>query len=927
MNPQVTSAGGLVIRPGVSGWETLLVGNGNPTVWRIPKGMADEGETLEQTAVREVLEETGVRGIILGFIGTAGWTYVYEGRDWDETVFFFIMRFAEGDTKNHDSEFEKVEWIKLEEAINALYYRNEAEIAEKAATLLQSFPSGYTDNHCGDETPNILADKNTSEVINVADLKLLGSGLSLGRNVATGRVATDATSLNEFIERGEPVIFVTNELAPRDAALFTRSQGLLAAKGGITSHMAVVMRGLNKACISGIKEMSLIPGSKGFELRDRMINGGEWITLDEKSGGIYLGEGKLKRRRVSQQANEIIRWADNIRRIRVFVNADNIHQVRTGLIEGADGVGLVRSEHQILTEEVLQAFRCLLLLPSGQSSLYIETIAAALEAHLADMLRILRGKPLHYRLLDAPINEFIPAEGEPVASLARALRITEAQVRNYISNLRETNSLFGCRGSRWGIVYPEFYKRQIELTLRVGMQVAAEGTPVMLTVIVPMITTDEELKYWSLVFQQQLACNTVPPSYPFTVRFGAMVETPRAALSSASLAKHVDVLCIGTNDLTQAVWAMSRDDVSTFYPQLLTLGMTDFDPFRMLDRIGVGSLIEKAILEARKVRPDTQFYACGEHASDMESVKHLIDLGIDGVSCTADRVASIKVVAAQAELARMSDNSTVQHLLIRSDAGQRSSDTLERIVAEVHRSDHTAAQQIALLWAHEIAQQLGLESPAVWKYFKRNLVEKWFGFGERNRFGPGWNTEEAVAYATSHQGRKVRYSLFPSNIACHAISKSLPENAPAEAWRAELKTLDQSIAIEIFPQQPEDNLCFRAVFQDDEFRFEAGIGQAMYVFEQERGNHPFVQGFFDMRLHSPKVTGRNKDYQQTKLIEDGLLALLKFHGGDLMFKCWDICNTLGLKWIAIEGYYDFHNHSAPFICDLDLPQDIAFHGS
>jgi phosphoenolpyruvate-protein kinase (PTS system EI component)/8-oxo-dGTP pyrophosphatase MutT (NUDIX family) len=927
MNPKVTSAGGLIVRPCVSGWETLLVGNSNPTVWRIPKGMAEAGETLEQTAVREVLEETGVRGIIFGFIGTAGWTYAYGGRDWDETVFFFLMNLAEGNTKNHDTEFERVEWLKLEDATKALYYKNEAEIAEKAGALLQSLPSQNTESG-REDTFDLLIDKNAREIVNIGDLKLLGSGLSLGGNVATGRVATDAASLNEFIKQEQPVIFVSNELAPRDAALFTRCQGLLAAKGGITSHMAVVMRGLSKACISGIQEMSLTSGSKGFNLRDQLIKEGDWLTLDEKSGGIYFGKGDLQDRHVSQEMREIIRWADSTRRARIFVNADDTAQVKTGLIEGADGVGLVRSEHQIFAEEVLQAFRCVLLLQDGaQKSGYIEIVARVLEGQLVEMLRVLNGRPLHYRLLDAPINEFIPAEGEALASLAELVGITEDQIRNQILHLREANSLFGCRGSRWGIVHPKFYKRQIELALSAGMQVASEGIPVALTVVVPMVSTEEELKYWSTIFQQQLAGNSLPSSYPLKVRLGAMVETPRAALSSAGLATHVDMLCIGTNDLTQAVWAMSRDDVSRFYPQLVTSGIADFDPFRTLDRIGVGALIERSITEARRVRPDTEFYVCGEHASDPESVKYFIGLGVNGVSCAADRVSGIKVVVAQAELTGVEGHTTIRHLPRGSGPGQNSSDVLKRIVTEVHQSNHAVAQKIALQWAHEIAQRHGLESPAVWKYFKRNLVEKWFGAGERIRFGPGWDTEEAIAYATSHTGRKVRYSLFPLDIACHAISKALPDNATAEAWRAEFEPLDHSIAVEIFPQQPEDYLCFRAVLQGDEFRFEAGIGQAMYVFEQERGDHPFVQGFFDISSRAPRVTGRHKDQQQTTSIEDGLIRLLNLHGDDLLLKCRDICETLGVKWLAIEGYYDLHNQTPPFICDLDLPQDLAFHGS
>jgi phosphoenolpyruvate-protein kinase (PTS system EI component)/8-oxo-dGTP pyrophosphatase MutT (NUDIX family) len=924
MNPKVTSAGGLVVRPCISGWETILVGNSDPTMWRIPKGMANEGETLEETAIREVLEETGVRGGILGFIGIAGWTYAYEGKDWDETVYFFLMKFAEGNTESHDSEFEKVEWLKIEDASKALYYKNEAEIAEKAATLLQILPSDYAESRAGGETQEILI---VPEIINIEDLILLGSGLSLGEKVATGRAVTNASSLNEFVQKGDPVIFVSNEMVPRDASLFTRSQGLLAVKGGITSHMAVVMRGFGKACVSGIQEMSLIPGSKGFKLRDRIINEGEWLTIDERSGGIYFGKGQLRTRRISEEMMEIIRWADNTRSVRVLVNADDRDQVKTGLMEGADGVGLVRSEHQILAEEVLQAFLCVLLLQSGpEKSRCIETVAKALEEQLVDMLKVLQGKPLHYRLLDAPINEFIPSEGETLASLAELVGMDEDQVRTRLSSLRETNSLFGCRGSRWGILHKEFYKRQIDLALSAGMRVASDGITVALTIIVPMLSAEEELKYWSLIFQQKLADNAYPPSYPFTVRLGAMVETPRAALISAQLAKYVDMLCIGTNDLTQATWAMSRDDVSTFYSKLLDARIVDYDPFRTLDRIGVGRLIEKAITEARSVNPDTQFYICGEHASDPESVNYLIGLGVNGVSCMADRVSRIKVAAARAELAQVPDTSALRHLPTESNVGKRSPDVFERIVAEVHDSNHEAAQRIALSWAHEITQQLGLEPPTVWKYFKRNLVEKWFGAGEHKRFEPGWDTEEAIAYATSHPGRKVRYSLFPSDIACHAISKPMPENANEKEWRAELEALDHSIAMEIFPQQPEDNLCFRVVFQGDEFRFEAGIGQAMYVFEQERGDHPFVQGFWDISSKIPKVTGRHKDPQQTTQIEDGLLRLLSLYGETLLLKCRDICHRLGVRWIAIEGYYNLHNQGAPFICDMDLPQDIAFHG-
>jgi phosphoenolpyruvate-protein kinase (PTS system EI component)/8-oxo-dGTP pyrophosphatase MutT (NUDIX family) len=925
MNRQVTSAGGVVVRPSASGWETLLVGNSNPTIWRIPKGMRNGNETLEQTALREVREESGVTGIILTFVGAIGWTYAYGGQDWDETVFFFLMKCAEEDIASHDEEFDKVEWVKLEDAIRVLHYRNEAEIVEKAAALLEDFGSQFLgpENHVRKKSGPI--ERNRSDILNFEELRLLGSGLSLGIKTATGRVVTDATSLHRFLELGDPVIFITDELAPRNAPLFMRSQGLVAAKGGITSHMAVVMRGLRKACICGIQDLFVMPESSGFQLRDQIIGDGEWLTIDERSGGIYLGRGQLRSRPVSEEADEIVSWAHTAQRVKVLVNADDDEQVKYGLLEGADGVGLVRSEHQILSEELLEAFRCLLLVRDTQKkSVYNDKITATLERRLVEMLKVLDGKPIHYRLLDAPINEFLPFENEPLASLAESTGVTEGVLQNQISRLRETNSLFGCRGSRWGLVHQEFYKRQIELALRAARNVAAEDVAVALTIVVPMISAEEELKYWYSVFQQELARNSAL-SCNLTIRFGAMIETPRAALSCAGLAKYADTFCIGTNDLTQAVWAMSRDDVSAFYSQLLTTAGISFDPFRILDRVGVGVLLEQSIADARRVRPDAQFYVCGEHASDPDSVRYLIGLGVDGLSCAPEHVSNIKVVAALAGLVRFENSSTQWNILPRRRELENSSDILERIIAEVNRSNYPAAQKAAMDWAGSIAEDLGLKSPTVWKYFKRDLVEKWFGAGERKRFEPGWDTGEAVAYATSHSMRKVRYSVFPADIACHARSKALPEDTTMAEWRAELDALDHSIAVEIFPQQPEDNLCFRARFEGDDLQLEAGLGQAMYVFEEERGRHPFVQGFFDVASCKAKVTGRNENEQATASIEKSLTDLLSLYGSDLLRNCREICDTLQITWIAIEGYYDFKTQAYPFVCDLDLPQDLAFH--
>jgi phosphoenolpyruvate synthase/pyruvate phosphate dikinase len=768
----------------------------------------------------------------------------------------------------------------------------------------------------------------TSQLLNLKDLKFLGVGNSLGNKVSTGRVATSPDTFIELTKRNEPVIFVSQEMLPSDVPLLMQSQGLLTVRGGITSHVAVVMRGLNKACISGIPNMTIMSDKKGIQIADLIINEGEWITLDESTKTIYLGKGEINLLRESKLLDEIAYSTDDFRNAKVLVNADTVEQVERGVSAGAEGIGLVRSEHQMLTEEIILAFRCLLVSENeSHRKQFIEVITTSFKDQIARMLEVLEGRPLHYRLLDAPVNEFIPDSSDEKAfqELEKILNLSATQIREKFASIRETNNLLGCRGSRWGIANTDFYKLQIESAIQAATTAASlHEKTVAMTLIVPMINTAKELKFWSNIFRQILGRNRSPAN--LDVNLGAMVETPKAALNTAKLSKYVDVICLGTNDLTQCVWGLSRDDASNFFPQFLNLGLANFDPFQTLDKAGVGKLLTLAIRNARKANPKIQIYVCGEHASDPKSVEHFIKLGVNGISCNLNLVAGLKVVVAQAELKHQNTNNE-KRLPIKSNANRQASRALKKVITEANLSNYSSAQQIALDWANELSTHIVIPRSLVWKYFKRNLVEKWFGSWEYKRFYSGWLTQDAVNYVLSHKDRIIRYSVFPTDIACHSVSKALPKNASAEKLTEEFEALDHSVPVEVFPQQPADYLCFRGILHDNEFRFEAGIGQAMYTFEQERGLHPIVAGYLELSTRQPKVIKQPTGEPKIKIIEDNLYFLLNLYGESLLMKCLDLSNSLGVNWLAIEGYYNYFDQSPPFVCDIDLPQDIAFHCS
>lgn len=777
--------------------------------------------------------------------------------------------------------------------------------------------------------PSVVGHSVRPQLMNEASLVLLGHGVSLGSELISGRIVVDSSTADVFTKRNEPTILVRENLVPEDVVTLAYAEGIIATKGGVASHMSVAAHGMGKACVAGIEGMSLLADKPGFSIGEKVIRQGEWITVDESKGAIFLGKGSFRYPVQIPEIEEILSWANDIRQIRVLVNAEDVREVQTSLQAGADGIGLCRSEHYILEPSVLKAFRCMMLSDDNdQRAEFLDAIETALENRLTELLRVLGGKPIHYRLLDTPINDLLPVDPESLVQIARSLKMEKLEIQKKISRLRETNSVLGCRGCRLGIVYPEIYRRQIKMALKSARKVASEGIPVNLTLVVPMVTMVSELEQCLSILRDEEIRADLVDRHQVKIRLGAMVETPRSALLSAELATLVDVLCFGTNDLTQATWAMSRDDTPAFLPFYREHGLIDTDPFYFFDEHGVGKLVQIAITDAYKANPDIQLYVCGEHAADPKNIKWFIAHGVNGVSCSAHHVTTVIVAAAQSVSSIPRKALFVTYKPRRQEYAAR---IMERIVAEVQRSNQTKAQILAMDWANEVSSYIGLDQTDVWKYFKRNLVERWFNRREYRRFEPGWSTEQVLEYARTLRGKKVRYSLFPRTIACHAVSEVLPEAESEREWHTRLEALDHSISMEVFPQQPESNLCFRAVLQDFVLQVEAGIGQAMYVFEKERGHHLVVGGTLDsqtllVEIYEPKEKEKENLCAYEK-VRTALNSLLNLFGIKLLVRCQDMCWVLGINWIAIEGYYDTDRCDPPFICDMDLPQDLAFHGS
>jgi pyruvate,orthophosphate dikinase len=480
---------------------------------------------------------------------------------------------------------------------------------------------------------------------------LLTTGLPASPGAASGAAVFDADLAEQLSRKGEEVILVRRETSPEDFHGMVASRGILTARGGMTSHAAVVARGLGKPCVASAQQLEVSEEQHRFSVNGRSIQQGEWITIDGGSGRVYAGRAELKRPELSGNFNRLMQWADKVRHIRVRVNADTPADAHRGRDFGAEGIGLCRTEHMFFEGDRLLAMREMILAqdPEGRRKALLKLLPMQ-RGDFEAIFRAMEGFPVTIRLLDPPLHEFLPHEGAEVDALARSLSKSAEEVQRFVDGLQETNPMLGLRGCRLGITYPEITAMQARAIFEAACTVALRKGRVQPEVMIPLTANVVEFRKQALVVRQ--VAEEVFREKQITVPYllGTMIELPRAALTADEIAREAQFFSFGTNDLTQTTWGLSRDDAGRFLPYYLEHGIIDDDPFQVLDQAGVGKLIEMACQLGRKTRADLKLGICGEHGGEPRSVAFCDSLGMNYVSCSPYRVPIARLAAAQSAL-------------------------------------------------------------------------------------------------------------------------------------------------------------------------------------------------------------------------------------------------------------------------------------
>jgi len=494
-----------------------------------------------------------------------------------------------------------------------------------------------------------------------APKKLLTRGLSASPGAAQGHIVFSADEAEERASRGVPVILVRIETSPEDIHGMKAARGILTARGGMTSHAAVVARGMGKACVAGSSAINVsysdqtmavtVYDESGTKSETVTLKAGDLITIDGSAGEVYLGAVPTIAAALSGEFGELMEWADASRKLKVRANADTPLDAKTARSFGAEGIGLCRTEHMFFDDARIRAMREMIL--SNELAERERALAKLLPVQREDFIAIFRemdGLPVTIRLLDPPLHEFLPTEAKQIAELSRIMNTSTIRLEERIRNLHEFNPMLGHRGCRLAITFPEIYKMQVRAILEAALAVRDQGISVLPEIMIPLAMTKGELDRMKAIVDQ-VAAEVFASKTPVPFLFGSMIELPRAALRANDLAETAEFFSFGTNDLTQCTMGLSRDDAGKFLPAYVESALLPKDPFVSLDTEGVGALVEIAVERGRKTRPTIKLGICGEHGGDPESVRFFRKAGLDYVSCSPFRVPIARLTAAQAEIA------------------------------------------------------------------------------------------------------------------------------------------------------------------------------------------------------------------------------------------------------------------------------------
>ena len=482
--------------------------------------------------------------------------------------------------------------------------------------------------------------------------EVIGSALPASPGAAAGKVYFTAEDAKKAGEKGERVILVRLETSPEDIEGMNAARGILTVRGGMTSHAAVVARGMGTACVSGCGEIKINEEDKVFELGGKTITEGDYISLDGSTGKIYYGDIRTVEASLSGNFERIMKWSDQFRTLKVRTNADTPQDTMNAVKLGAEGIGLCRTEHMFFEEDRIHKIRKMILSETVEGR--EEALAGLIDFQKNDfkaMYEALEGRPMTVRYLDPPLHEFVPTKEEDIAALAKDMNLTVEQVRATCDSLHEFNPMMGHRGCRLAVTYPEIAAMQTRAVMEAAIEVKKEkGYDIVPEIMIPLVGEKKELKFVKDIVER--VAEEVKKEMNSDIRYsiGTMIEIPRAALLADEIASEAEFFSFGTNDLTQMTFGFSRDDAGKFLDAYYKAKIFESDPFARLDQNGVGKLVQMASQKGREARPNLKLGICGEHGGDPSSVEFCHNIGLDYVSCSPFRVPIARLAAAQAAL-------------------------------------------------------------------------------------------------------------------------------------------------------------------------------------------------------------------------------------------------------------------------------------
>jgi pyruvate, orthophosphate dikinase len=498
---------------------------------------------------------------------------------------------------------------------------------------------------------------------------VLATGLPASPGAAQGQVVFSPDEAEELAREGREVVLVRQETSPDDFHGMVAAQAIVTARGGMTSHAAVVARGMGKTCVSGAQALNIDYSQQQFTVEGTVVPKGEWITVDGSTGRVFLGKVPTIQPQLGNDFYKLMTWADHFRRLRVRANADTPLDAKTARGFGAEGIGLCRTEHMFFGDQRLAAMREMILSEGlGAREKALEKLLPLQRGDFIGIFREMAGLPVTIRLLDPPLHEFLPNAEELLTELAELkMKLKVAGSLNdmdhvldeidhkrallrQVNRIREANPMLGFRGCRLGLMFPEVTRMQIRAIFEAACQVQGERKKVELEIMVPLVSLSEELRQQSELIHE--VARQVMGEHGMTIEYmvGTMIELPRAALTADRIAQHAQFFSFGTNDLTQTTFGLSRDDSSRFLPNYIDRKIVKDDPFQVLDRDGVGQLVRLGTERGRSVKPELKVGICGEHGGDPQSIAFCNEIGLDYVSCSPFRVPVARLAAAQASL-------------------------------------------------------------------------------------------------------------------------------------------------------------------------------------------------------------------------------------------------------------------------------------